>query len=272
MAMLPMSAPVFAILSGFIEEKVGLHFGPDKADLVVDRVATRALECGFTSPLDYYYFLRYDDPGEVELQTLVASLVVHETFFFREFDQLELAATLLEARARTGVVPRVWSTACATGEEPLTLAMLLDERGLLRKVEVVATDLSERALARARGGTFPQRSLRAVPRPKLVDRWVRAKDDRLAVDPDLVDSIHWERLNLLDEAGVAALGTFDVILCRNVLIYFRDDTAKKVVQSLARRLEPEGALFVGVSESLLRFETSLRCEERAGAFFYRKAE
>lgn len=270
---LPLRPEVFAILSALVEERSGMHYAPDDRELLADRVSTRALEAGFESLLDYYYFLRYDDPGGAEFETLLDALVVNETYFFREFDQLAaLVDEVVVPAARAGARPRVWSAACSTGEEPLTLAMLLAERGLLDRVDLVASDVSRRALARARRGEFGPRALRQGAPESLTRRWLEAPPGGpIRARPELLAAIDWRRVNLADPAQVAAVGPCDAIACRNVLIYFRDATVRRVVDSLASALRPGGALFVGVSESLMRLGTGLECEERGGAFFYRKA-
>lgn len=267
-----MPPAVFAILSGLVQEETGLHFGLDARDQFADRVSTRAIECGLDSLLDYYYLLRYDDEARAELQRLVDTLVVNETYFFRELDQLEVAAAFLAERARATGGARVWCAACATGEEPLSLAMLLAEQDALSSVEVVATDISARALAKAASGRFSARSLRSPPPRAVAERWLERTNDGIVLRPGLLEHIRWSRLNLLDDAAVAALGQFDAILCRNVLIYFADETARDVVRRLTRQLVDGGALFVGVSESLLRLGVPLRCTERQNVFFYEKEE
>jgi chemotaxis protein methyltransferase CheR len=272
MSELPLRPEVFAILSGLIEERSGVYYAPDDRDLLADRVSARALEAGFESLLDYYYFLRYDDPGGAEFDALLDALVVNETYFFREFDQLEaLVDGFLAPAARAGGRPRVWSAACSTGEEPLTLAMLLAERGLLGAVDIVASDVSRRVLERARRGEFGARALRQGAPAELARRWLEGPPGGpLRARPELAAAVDWRRVNLGDPAQVAAVGPCDVVACRNVLIYFRDATVRRVVDSLASVLKPGGALFVGVSESLLRLGTGLHCEERRGVFFYRK--
>lgn len=267
-----MSPQVFAILSALIEQRAGLHYGPEDRDLLQDKVAARALDAGFDSLLDYYYYLRYDPAGAAALDSLVDSLLVHETYFFREALPVSvLVDDVLVPEVKAGRKPRVWCAACSTGEEPLTLAMMLAERGVLSDVEVVASDLSTRALERARTGEHNLRSMRAMP-PGVEGRWLEVRDGRPHVKPELVAAVDWRRVNLVDAAAVAELGRFDAILCRNVLIYFRDDTARRVVELLTRALVPGGHLLVGTSESLMRFGTALSCEERRGAFFYTKAE
>lgn len=271
MAALPLRPQVFAILSALIEERSGLHYEFADADMIADKLSTRAMEAGFDSLLDYYYYLRYDDASQAELDALLDALVVNETYFFREFDTLKrIVSDFIEPRVRSGARPRVWCAACSTGEEPTTLAMLLADLALLDQVDIVASDISSRALARAQSGEFGPRSLRQIPPGGIDARWLERTEGRIRVRSELKDAIQWRRLNLLDERTITAMGPFDVIVCRNVLIYFSDETAKRVLQSLTTALRDGGALFVGVSESLLRFGTSLECEERGGVFLYRK--
>lgn len=272
MGALELSTPVFSILSSLIEEKVGLHYGLLDRDLLRERASARALEAGFNSLLDYYYYLRYDPAGERELAELVEALVVGETYFFREWGAIEaLVDSFIVPWCATGARPRIWSAACATGEEPLSLAMILDQRGVLGQVEILASDISARALSKARGGRFGRRSLRQVPDRSLVERYLRSDPDGHTVERRLIDTIRWERANLLDEGDIHSLGSFDAILCRNVLIYFSDQTVRMVLDRLGRALNRNGVLLVGVSESLLRFGSAFAGEERGGAFIYRKA-
>ena len=264
---------VFTILRDLIEDRTGLHYGLDDASMLEDKLAPRLLEAGFDSFLDYYYFLRYDPQSGAELQALTDSLVVNETYLFREFDPLQVLvrqhlAPKLEADPSLRL--RVWSAACATGEEPLTLAMLLAQRGLLGRVELCASDIGERVLARARQGVYGRRSLRFGIPPGLEAYVTQAADGTVRVSPALVQAVRWERVNLVDGEAVRARGTFDAILCRNVLIYFTDATTCTVLASLTEVLRPGGRLLVGASESLLRYGTALECEERAGVFFYRR--
>lgn len=265
----PLSPQVFAILRSLVEERTGIHYGLDEAPLLADKLATHLESTGFESPLDYYYALRYDDPDGVAFDALVAALVVNESYFFREPEQLTyIVDHVVVPRVRAGRRVRLWSAACAQGEEPLTLAMLLADRGVLDAVEIVASDISDRALARARGGVYGPRALRSPP--ALAYRFLTPEDGRYLVDPEIHARVRFLRLNLVDRAAIAALGSFDVILCRNVLIYFSDAIIGRVVESLAGALVPGGYLFVGVSESLLRFGTDLLCEEHHGVFHYRR--
>lgn len=259
------------VVSSLIEERTGIHYGEADRELLIAKILTRALEAGFESPLDYYYLLRYDDPLFREFDALVESLVVSETYFFREVQQLRILCNDMIAPAvKTGEHPRIWCAAAATGEEPLTLAMLLSQEGLLDRVEIVATDISSRAIARAKEGMYGARSFRAIDSADKA-RWFDDLGEQSLVNPALRSAIAWKRVNLVDDSAVELLGKFDIIVCRNVLIYFGDETVRHVASRLAQSLAERGRLVVGASESLMRFGTLFVCEEREGAFFYRKA-
>jgi chemotaxis protein methyltransferase CheR len=268
---LPLSPPVFSIISQLIEESTGLHYDPKEAPILAEKLSLRAAELGLDSLLDYYYYLRYDEAGPRELDVLVDSLVVNETYFFRERDQLAAFVDLLVPRIlerQAGV--RIWCAACSTGEEPLTLAMMLQERGLLERSEIVASDISSRVLSKARTGTYGGRSLRALGERERDRHFVDLGEGLVRVHDAISSSIRWRRVNLFDIPRVQALGTFDAIICRNALIYFRDAVILRLIEELTVVLNPDGLLLVGASESLLRFGTIFGCEEHGGAFFYRR--
>jgi chemotaxis protein methyltransferase CheR len=269
MSALPLAPSLFKLLAGHIEERSGLHYGLADWELLADKVSARALEAGFDSLYDYWCFLKYDPRGATEAEALIDSLVVHETYFFRDTLALEVLADEVALMARQGKRVRIWCAACSTGEEPLTLAMMLHERGVLNGVSLLASDISQRALDRAQRGEHNLRSLRALP-VGIEGRYLSVVEGKPRVRADLLAAVEWRRVNLVDPQAVAALGVFDMILCRNVLIYFTDETARRVVDSLAQALVPGGHLLVGTSESLLRFGTALVCEEKRGAFFYSK--
>ncbi len=269
---LELTPPVFSILSSLLQEKVGLSYGTGDREILQDRISTRAMDLGYESLLDYYYFLRYDPAGAQELETLVESLVVNETYFFREWPAIKvLVEKFIAPLCDQGKRPRIWCAACSTGEEPLSLAMLLTEKKLLDKVEIVASDISENALKKAQSGTYGRRALRHIPDPALQQQFVTKDGDHHFVPFSLIDSIKWKRTNILDKTTYPNNGPFDVILCRNMLIYFNDQTVKTVLDQLWQEMTPEGTLLVGVSESLLRFGSGFVGEEHDGSFVYRKA-
>ncbi len=263
---------LFAIFTNLIEETAGIHYGPNDRELFESKLVAQAEESGYDTLLDYYYRLRYDDPTGDERRRLVEALVVHETYFFRELPPLvELVDGYIAHVVRERGRARIWSAACATGEEPLTLAMLLDHRGLLDHVDIIASDISTQAVARARSGRYSKRALRDGYPPDLARRYLDVTESGITVSPRLLARIGLRTLNLLDDNAIASLGVFDAIVCRNVLIYFRDTVTVQVVERLGRALAKDGLVCVGISESLLRFGTALACEERGGSFFYRRA-
>jgi chemotaxis protein methyltransferase CheR len=265
---LDLTPQLFAIFSSLIEDACGVHYGVKDRDLLATKLASHAEDLGHDSLLDYYYRLRYDDTAGDEVRRLVEALVVHETYFFRELPPLRYLAEkylpqVVAARGRA----RVWSAACATGEEPFTLAMLLDDQGILDKVDIIATDISRAALEQATKGRHGRRALREPFPEDLASRYLDKSTAGVSLVSRIRDAVQFSQQNLLEDTS--RIGTCDVILCRNVFIYFRDDQVARIIMRLANQLSRDGLLVVGVSESLLRFGTSLRCEERDGSFFYR---
>lgn len=270
---LELTPQLFVLFASLVEEEAGLHYGPQDRTVLESKLATHASDLGFDSLLDYYYRLRYDDPTGVQRRALVQALVVHETYFFRELFALEqLVDHYLVPRITARGAVRVWSAACSTGEEPLTLAMLLDRRGLLDRVEIVATDISEAAIIKARTGVHSRRSLRDGHPADLALAYLESDARGVTVAPRIHAAVRFEVANLLEGKALQRLGRFDAILCRNVLIYFRDSQILRIVETLRDMLVPDGAIAVGVSESLMRFGTGVVCEERGGAFFYRSVQ
>jgi chemotaxis protein methyltransferase CheR len=263
---------LFEVLAHMLEEMCGVHYGAENGEIFASKLAAHARERGHHSLLDYYDRLRSDKPGGVELQKLVEATVVHETFFFRELAPLiELVNGHLREIVCTRGRARVWSAACSTGEEPFTLAMLLADAGLLDQVEIVASDVSTTAIARAMAGQHEERALRDGHPQDRARRYLTATTEGIMVAPRIRDAVRFQVLNLLDDDAVRGLGRFDAILCRNVLIYFRDDRITAMLDRLARSLEPRGLLAVGVTESLYRFGGALVCEQHGSSFFYRSA-
>jgi chemotaxis protein methyltransferase CheR len=204
------------------------------------------------------------------------ALSVQETYFWREIDQVRaLVQTLLpqwHARHRSAPL-RIWSAACATGEEPLTIAIALNEAGWFERasIEIVASDASSKAIDRAVQGVYRQRALRNLP-PQLRDRYFKPSGADWRIRSDIHARIKWSIANLIDEEQIAPLASADVIFCRNVFIYFSENAIRRAVHSFSRFIRSSGYLFVGCAESLLRLSTDFTLAEIDDAFVYVKRQ
>ena len=263
-----------SLIQSLINERIGMWFDNGKSDLLIDKLAPLVIERGFGSYLDYYYLLKYDDSARSEWQNVVNALSVQETYFWREIDQVRaLVQTLLpQWHARGGSTPlRIWSAACATGEEPLTIAMALNEAGWFDKasIEIVASDASTKAIERATRGIYRERAFRNLP-PELRQRYFERHGSDWRVSNEIHSRIKWEVANLMDDTRIGPLAVADFILCRNVFIYFSEHAITRVVRSFSRHIRPPGYLFVGAAESLLRMTTDFTLTEVDDAFVYVK--
>ena len=265
------------LIRTLIHERTGMFFDNGKSDLLIDKLAPLVIERGFSSYLDYYYLLKYDETSKLEWQNVVNALSVQETYFWREFDQVRaLVQTLLpqwQARNGSSATLRIWSAACATGEEPLTLAMALNEAGWFERasIEILASDASSKALERAVKGVYRERAFRNL-QPHLRERYFEPAGSDWRVRSDIHARIKWGIANLIEEDQIAPLAAADFIFCRNVFIYFSESAISRAVRSFARYMRPPGYLFVGAAESLLRLTTDFTLTEIDDAFVYVKRE
>ena len=272
-AALGISTKAFELVRSLVEARTGLAFPVERAALLADKLTDIVARRGLQSYLDLYYLLRYDEDQEALWKEMADHLAVPETFFWRQPEQLLALREILPPilRQLNGRPARIWSAACCSGEEPLSIAMALDAIGIpADRVEIVASDASPRLLDRARAGIYSDRSLSRLPENLRV-RYFTREGSGWRVDPELHRRVDLRLANLVDSAQTAPLAHADVIYCRNVFIYFSDDTVREVVDSFERAMPEHGTLFLGAAESLVRITGRLRLEEVAGAFLYRKA-
>jgi chemotaxis protein methyltransferase CheR len=271
---LSLSESEFTILRELIRERTGLFYENGKRDMLADKLSRRAIECGFNVFIDYYYLLKYGPGADQEWKHVLDALSVQETFFWREIDQVRALVDVVVpsyfAKPRPEPL-RIWSAACATGEEPLTIAMALNEAGWLQRapIEIRASDGSTCAIERARSGTYRERAFRTLP-VELRKKYFTEAAEGWRVQPELHGRIRWSTANLLAGAEVAPLFPASVIFCRNVFIYFSSDAISRTVRLFSEGMPAGGSLFVGVSESLLRFTTDFDLKEIGNAFVYVK--
>jgi chemotaxis protein methyltransferase CheR len=262
------------LLRDLIHERTGLHYDDGKRDMLANRLVARVLEHGFPSYLDYYYMLKYDQAAEAEWPLLMDALAVPETYFWRELDAVRALVDPLVPQwvaAFPGAPLRIWSAACASGEEPLTIAMALSEAGWLERAPIVieASDASPAAIATARRGLYRERSFRSLP-AELRARYFTRAEGGWQVAPELQARVRWSVVNLRDEGAVAPYATAPFIFCRNVFIYFSRESMGATVRQFARQMPPGGCLFLGVAESLVRLSVAFALREVGGAFVYVK--
>lgn len=264
----------FGLLRDLIHERTGLFYENGKSDILSDKLSPLVIERGFNSFLDYYYLLKYDVEANEEWKRVMDVLSVQETYFWREIDQIRALVDVIVPQffsAYRAEPLTIWSAACATGEEPLTIAMMLNEKGWFNRapIEIHASDASLTALEKAKRGLYRDRAFRNLA-PALKEKYFTEAERGWQVSRELQARIKWSQANLAAEADVARLATAPVIFCRNVFIYFSNDSIRKTVDIFARSMPEPGYLFVGASESLLRLTMRFDFQEIGGAFVYVK--
>lgn len=266
---LELTETVFKLFQGVILKSAGIYLAEHKRALLVRRLRGRIRALGLRSYLDYYRLVtRLDDSSE--LVTMLDLVTTNETRFFREPTQLEMLQQELipsfEEAAAARRRPRrlrAWCAACSSGEEPFTLAALLARQLSSEwRREVLATDLSTRMLERGRRATWPSRQLAQIPvrfrSDFVVHRPPRGSDDDGTIEarPHLRAMVRFERQNLFLDSPPA--GPFDLVLCRNVLMYFDQAAKRQVVAGLLSVLDRNGYLLVGHADSLSGLHPGLR--------------
>jgi chemotaxis protein methyltransferase CheR len=270
----------FRLLRDFVHEQFGLYFDAAHRESLRSRLAPRLALLGLLSFEDYYRHLRFAPERATEQQRMVSHLTNNETYFFREQPQLAVFAdkvlpSLKERRTkREERSLRIVSAGCSTGEEALTLAMILFDSGQFFwgwDVRVTGLDIDEAALEKANRGIYHQNSLRAVTPPQLERHFARDGSGVRVKDP-IRKLVSFRPGNLLDPGSYEGLAPLDAVFCRNVLIYFSDETIQQAVRLFHEVLAPGGYLFLGHAESLARVTSAFTPIRFQGAIVYQKPE
>ncbi len=242
-------------------EKAGIDLGVDKEVLVSSRVGRRIRELGLRSEREYLRLLEEDQDEAVAFIDVIST---NFTSFFREPDHFELLRSAAIARATEGIRSfRVWCAAASSGEEPYTIAIVLAELLGESPVDyrILATDISTKVLARARAGVYSVTETKSVPKHLLAKYFRPAvgqkEDKRYEVSEQLKARICFERLNLA-EPPFPMKGPLDIVMCRNVMIYFDNRVRQALVAEVERLLRPGAILMIGHSETLNGLQTGLR--------------
>ena len=275
-----LSEEEFRLLRDFVHERFGLFFDGSQRSSMKGRLAPRLGLLGLVSFEDYYHYLRFAPDRAAEQQRMVSHLTNNETYFFREQPQLQVFSNhvlpaLKERRAKADErILRVLSVGCSTGEEALTLAMILFHSGQFFwgwDVRVAGLDVDEAALEKAARGAYHQNSLRAVDAHQLERHFV-SQGDGVKVKDSVRKLVTFRAGNLLDPASYEGFTPADVIFCRNVLIYFSDESIQRAVRLFHEVLAPGGYLFLGHAESLARVTSAFTAIRFQGAIVYQKPE
>jgi chemotaxis protein methyltransferase CheR len=264
----------FTRLTSIIHGATGMSFGEAKRYYVERRVGDRIQRTGVSDPASYIALLARDP---TERQTLINAFTINETYFFREEHQLRaLADDLLPAivaNKRPGDLVRIWSMPCSTGDEPYSIAIWLLEHWPMvdaYNVEIVGSDIDTAALEAAAAGYFSPRALGKVS-PDLIDRYFEPvqQQGRKIID-DLRESVIFTPANLVERGSVRSQGRFDIVFCRNLLIYFDAESRDIAADNLFDALMPGGFLALGHSESMARISDNFEMVRLRDAIVYRK--
>jgi chemotaxis protein methyltransferase CheR len=259
----------YEFLRKLLKERSGLDLSSDKQYLVESRLTPLARRVGLSDIAEL--IAKIKSGSEALTLEVVEAMTTNETFFFRDkipFDHLRqtVLPELVQARANRRSL-RIWCAASSTGQEPYSIAMCIKEFAALAgwRVEIVATDLSQGVLEKSRAGIFSQFEVqRGLPIQMLV-KYFTQTGELWQLNADVRAMVQHRQLNLLQD--FSHLGMFDVIFCRNVLIYFDQDTKINIFDRLARALEPDGVLALGAAESVVGISDAFRsCPERRGLY------
>jgi chemotaxis protein methyltransferase CheR len=264
----------------YFYRKTGINFENNKFDYVERRISSRMQEIHCPRFRSYFASLRLDFSGD-ELQTLTNLLTINETYFFREEYQFKClvysALDEIVRHKRPGERIRIWSIPCSTGEEPYSIALYLLEhwpRIETMDVEIHASDIDTRVLAMAKQGIYSQRSLQHLSQ-EIIDHYFTYRPDGDTGDTwqislDLRNAVDFSSANLFELEKNKNMRNFDVIFCRNVLIYFDDMSRRKVAESLYDALNPGGFVLLGHSESMSRISSLFQIRRFKDAIIYQK--
>lgn len=269
----PPSSPALEKLVSLIRDTTGNVISPARYAFLEEVAQRRARSRGFPSVKDYVHALTANSL-DGEWESLIPLVTIKESYFFRAPQQFEIIREqvlprLMQARAQSRHL-RIWCAACARGEEPSTLAMILDSEPSLAGWDwtILATDVDEGALSGARLGLYGDRAVNQVPQP-LLERYFRRRGKLFELDAELRSRILYRHLNLAHGPFSLPFQECDLVLLRNVLIYFRRPLQRRVISQVGHLLAPHGYLFLGASETLWQIQDDLEAVDLGSCFCYR---
>lgn len=258
----------------FLYGRTGMRFGENKRYYIERRLFDRMEATGSASFESYFGVLRAD---RIEADRVINAFTINETYFYREEHQLralseEILPEIADRRG-PGDKIRIWSQPCSTGEEAYSIAIWLLENWPMvdaYNIEIVGSDIDTAALEAARQGRYGARSVGRLPDPVLKAYFEPLRRNGRQLIADLRESVHFTAANLVDAPSMAAQGLFDVIFCRNVLIYFDDASRELAARNLFAALAPGGFICLGHTESMTRIDDRFQVRRLAQAIVYQK--
>ncbi len=265
----------FRLIRDLIRDACGIYFEDSMKFLVERRLQPRLPVHGLVSFREYYHLIKYGREREREFDEIVERVTTNETYFFRESYQLkaftdEILPELFERAGRDRRF-RIWSAGCSTGEEPYSIAMLLDKLPIARGVafDIFGNDISRKVLQTARAGGYTQSSFRDTDAAVVADYfWPEGRAYRLR--DEIRHRVTFGHLNLMDDSALALIREIDILFCRNVIIYFDAASRSRLLATFHRKLRPGGYLLLGHSESLINESTDFELVPLQNDIVYRK--
>lgn len=275
------STEEFNLLRNFILKHSEIEVKPEKTYLIESRLSRMMVELGASNFKEFYDNAQKDTSGKLK-ERIIDAMTTNETFWFRDakpwtlMRESILPELMNTARAKPGSKIRIWSAACSTGQEPYSIAMVIDDvlhsgkyPGVrLEQFEIVATDISPSVLFLANSGRYNQLAMsRGLPE-NYRTKYFTQQGKIWVVNPPLKSRITFKKFNLQDHPST--LGKFDFVLCRNVAIYFTDQFKRELFRRIHGILNQPGFFLLGSSESLVGYSTDFEMKEGQGAIYYKK--
>jgi len=260
-----------------VYKKTGIMFEENKRYFVERRITDRIEQLEIESFRDYFFMLKYSN-DETELQEIINRLTINETYFFRDFPQLQgfaesILPEMIKSKEAAGQrTLKIWSAGCATGEEPYTLAIILMEmipNFEKWKIQILGTDINTRVLDMARKGLYNSRSIKDVPQDYL-ERYFTKRGTMYSMNLNVKGMVDYQILNLSDQSKFKEHQGFDFVFCRNVLIYFDTLSRFKVLDSFYNSLRSGGIIYLGHSESVGRITEAFKMKRIHDNIYYYK--
>ncbi len=260
----------------FFYHKTGIYFHKTKRYFVDKRIQERIETLNHESFQSYFSYMRFQHTEE-ELQELVNLMTVNETYFFREDYQLKCMCNsaldeLVRHRPKNTTI-RIWSVPCSTGEEPYSIALyLLEHWPWINEidVEIYASDIDTKVLQKCREGIFNPRSVQYIPEKILRKYFTKVANCNYQISKELIQSVTFTHVNLHDIASTRKFRNFDIVFCRNLLIYFDEISRRRAIDALYDALNPGGFIFLGHSESVSRSSSLFKVHKFPECIAYQK--